>query len=117
MNLNLVSLLLVFFGGGIGASFRFLIVQLSGSSFYSVLIPNLVGCALIGFTSQFLGANENLRLLFIVGFLGGFTTFSSYMLFLGNNALSVQNFFFFLAHNLIGFSVFYLGSKVAQSLA
>jgi fluoride exporter len=45
------------------------------------LVANLVGCLLVGYVHGLLAdkvLREEMRFLLVVGFLGGFTTFSSY---------------------------------------
>lgn len=84
------KILIVFLGGGAGAACRYLVtIQVGarlGSGFpYGTLTVNTVGSFIIGLlTFYFLCRGEsvpdNLRLLLVVGFLGGFTTFSSFAL-------------------------------------
>ena len=74
-------------GGGIGAIARFFVgkkvVEQWGSSFpYGTLLINISGAIVIGFLMTLL-VERNVsdtfwRSLFVVGFLGGYTTFSSY---------------------------------------
>ncbi|MCP4849534.1 MAG: fluoride efflux transporter CrcB [Verrucomicrobiaceae bacterium] len=45
---------------------------------YPTLIINLLGCLTIGVAYSLLEHNEALKLLIVVGFLGGFTTFSTF---------------------------------------
>jgi CrcB protein len=76
-------------GGAAGTFARYIldgfIYQIFGSSFpYGTLVINLLGCFGIGFLSmaaeeKFLLSPEA-RLLLMVGFLGAFTTFSTFML-------------------------------------
>jgi len=77
---------LVFAGGGLGAVFRWLLskaaFKLYGSEFpWGTLAVNLAGCLLIGLA---VGAIERgllpprARPALVAGFLGGFTTFSTY---------------------------------------
>lgn len=90
------KLLLVFVGGGCGASLRYgvglLVARLTpadadtphwlGMYPVATLLVNLLGCGLIGLAWGLLGkpeaGNEALRLALIVGVLGGFTTFSAF---------------------------------------
>lgn len=79
--------LILFAGGGVGTICRFLLSswvmgRLDPTFPYGTLVVNLLGCFLIGLL---VGLPDNgaslppsLRLLLVVGFLGGFTTFSSY---------------------------------------
>lgn len=92
----MIKLLLVFVGGGIGASLRYgagaLVAHLTpadadtphwlGMYPVATLLVNLLGCGLIGLAWGLLvkpeAGNEALRLALIVGVLGGFTTFSAF---------------------------------------
>lgn len=87
--------LLVGFGGFLGANARYwlsaLIASRASASFpWSTLIVNVSGSLLIGiFMGLFLrqGWAEGGRLFFVVGILGGYTTFSSFSL----DALNLLN--------------------------
>jgi CrcB protein len=81
------SYVLVFLGGGIGASFRY---WLSGAVYrfvnpdfpYGNLAVNISGCLLIGIVMSLSEGRfviqPSVRLFLAVGILGGFTTFSSF---------------------------------------
>ncbi len=79
--------LLVFVGGGIGATARYglqgLVYRYVRSTFpYGTLVVNVTGCFIIGllmaaFEDRFL-INPSVRVFLAVGILGGFTTFSSF---------------------------------------
>ncbi len=80
------QLLLVFIGGGIGSSLRYLISKslnpLFGNFYLGTFTVNIIGCLLIGLILG-LSARENLltqnhTLLLATGFCGGFTTFSAF---------------------------------------
>jgi CrcB protein len=92
----MLKLLLVFLGGGFGASLRYgagvLVARLTpadadtphwlGMYPVATLGVNLLGCGLIGLTWGLMGkpeeGNEAMRLALVVGVLGGFTTFSAF---------------------------------------
>jgi len=86
MNLN--NYLLIFFGGGLGCLARYLIsngiYSLVGQNFpYGTLIVNVTGSFLMGFLFIIILERIGeiapaLRMLLLVGFLGGYTTFSSF---------------------------------------
>ena len=87
--MNFTQLALVFLGGGIGASMRWLLsaaaARLLGTAFPAgTFAVNLIGCFLMGLVVEYwscrLGLSENLRLFLTTGLLGGFTTFSSFAL-------------------------------------
>ncbi len=80
------NLLFVALGGGLGSVLRYLTSFWVGKSYSSVFplgtfIINVFGCFIIGFliglSSKTL-ISEDLRLLLIVGFCGGYTTFSTF---------------------------------------
>ena len=81
------TLLLVGIGGGLGSVMRYLTAYIVGK-FYDNPFPlatfsvNILGCLLIGiligvFGKQ-LSPNDDLKYLFITGFCGGYTTFSTF---------------------------------------
>lgn len=87
---------LVFGGGGTGAVARYLlaaaVARLLGTGFpWGTLAVNVIGAFLIGLLTGIgaakLNMDQNLRLLLVTGFLGGFTTFSAFSL---ETALMVQ---------------------------
>lgn len=89
MERQLVDLIWLGIGGGIGAISRYLVgrelTERTSSLFpYGTFTVNVVGAFLIGvlfatLTEKGIGP-DHLRLLLVVGILGGFTTFSSYTL-------------------------------------
>jgi CrcB protein len=91
----LINILLVGFGGFIGSVSRYLAsgyVQQATKSIdfpYGTLAVNVVGCFIIGFLAQLAEERgvftSQSRLFVFTGFLGGFTTFSSF----GNETLNL----------------------------
>lgn len=75
--------------GGVGVLLRFLLgraaysLQLTALPF-GTLLANIIGCFLIGYLSAVLvdrwQASEQLQIIVLTGFLGGFTTFSAFSL-------------------------------------
>ena len=79
----MTKLLLVFVGGGLGAMSRFLLTTALagklGNFPLGTLAANFFGSLLMGLVVGILaGRFESVRLFVAVGFLGGFTTFSSF---------------------------------------
>ncbi len=81
------NLLLVFLGGGIGSVVRFGISEFVKSNFKSIfpiatLLSNVFSCIIlalaIGFFAEKITANPSLKMLIIIGFCGGFSTFSTF---------------------------------------
>ena len=79
----------IFVGGGLGALLRYGVIsnisKILPSTFpYGTLTVNIIGALLIGIVysllSQKISISENLKLFITVGFLGGFTTFSTFNL-------------------------------------
>lgn len=84
-----LKLLLIIIGGAFGTLCRFLASSLAhsrlGDSFaWGTLIVNVAGCLIIGFlwslSVEKSVLSSSIRLFFMVGFLGAFTTFSTYAL-------------------------------------
>lgn len=82
------ELIVIALGGAVGSVLRYLTsvwtLKLVGESWLisGTTVVNITGCFLIGVTVHILEAGEwldaSVKLFLIVGFLGGFTTFSSY---------------------------------------
>jgi len=80
--------ILIFFGAGCGGLFRYWISNsvhhFLGRQFpYGTLVVNVSGCFLMGFLfvitlERFGSMSSYLRALLLIGFLGGYTTFSSF---------------------------------------
>ncbi len=84
-----MPLLQVFLGGGLGAVCRFLVsrtinqLPLPTKFPFGTFAVNMVGCFVIGFLFQSINDNlvpKRIQLFLVTGFLGGFTTFSSFSL-------------------------------------
>ena len=122
------QLLLVGFGGFLGSIARYLVSKLNLTWHYhdipmGTLTVNIVGSILIGF---FLGIfvnsdllNTNLKLFIVVGFCGGFTTFSS---FTNENFILLQNgqfltsIVYILGSVLVGILSVYIGYLISNLL-
>jgi len=84
----LTNTILIFIGAGLGGVFRYWISNgiyfLLGRQFpYGTLIVNISGCFLMGLLfvlilERFANIGPQLRALLLIGFLGGYTTFSSF---------------------------------------
>lgn len=110
------DLILVGVGGGIGSILRFLTSRLSARYISSewalagTFIANIVGCFIIGLLAGWLlfntGKSQQLPLLLVTGFCGGYTTFSAFAF---ENVQLLQS-----GHTL--FSVLYIFLSIALGL-
>ncbi len=125
----MLSVLLVAGGGALGAVARFGTVNvaqlLCGPRFpYGTLLVNCLGAFLIGFIMSFLIERsgeyaEAWRLFLVVGFLGGYTTFSSYAwesLVLFNAGDRLGGIFNILANNIGTLLLVLMGLHVSRLL-
>lgn len=115
-----LNTLFVIIGGGLGSACRYLFsilaVKWFGNDFpVGTLGVNLIGCFLIGFGLSLASRNiisPTVRLLFMTGFIGGLTTFSTYALessnFLRSGELlaALTN---IAVNNLVGLALVFLG--------
>lgn len=123
--MNFTQLALVFLGGGIGASMRWLLsasaVRFLGTAFPAgTFAVNLIGCFLMGLVVEYwscrLGLSENLRLFLTTGLLGGFTTFSSFALEAERGALALSV-FYALGSLVLGLGAVVGGIALARAIA
>jgi fluoride exporter len=84
----MINTIFIFLGAGFGGVFRYWISNsvywVIGRQFpYGTLVVNVSGCFLMGLLfvlilERFDGIGPQLRSLLLIGFLGGYTTFSSF---------------------------------------
>ena len=122
-----MKLLIIAIGGAIGSVARYLasgfVHRFSGAVFpWGTMAVNLAGSFLIGFLWELFdrtAATPNARLLVFVGFLGGFTTFSTYSLETfnlmrdGEYRLALYN---VVASNVLGIALVFAGFMVSRYL-
>jgi CrcB protein len=121
-------LLLIGLAGLIGTLIRFEVSEIAsrriGESFpWGTLIVNVAGCFLAGFLFYVVQeralVSETMRLTIMVGFLGGFTTFSSFglqtftLLKSGQIGLGLLN---VAVSNLVGITVVWLGYSIGRAV-
>jgi CrcB protein len=124
-----IKVLLVGLGGGLGAVARYWLSGLvqewtrSAAFPYGTLVVNVLGCLVIGglaYLSEARGLlTPETRLLLITGFLGGFTTFSTF----GNETLALARggetgpaLGNIAAHLAIGLGAVWVGWTLAQRI-
>jgi CrcB protein len=123
------NLLWVMLGGAVGSGARYLVAgslmkEASTRFPYGTLTVNLVGCLLIGVLAtvfaEATGARPELRLVWVVGVLGGFTTFSSFgleTLQLINQGRVASAVLYVLLSTLVGLGLAYAGTRLGAVIA
>ncbi len=118
--MDLKSIVLVFFGGGIGSSIRYIITKYFSKNSISfplgTSVSNLIGCFIIGLLIAYYDKNDIPKLdtfLFVsIGFCGGLTTFSSLMLdilYLTKSENSLYLLTYLGLNFILGFFFVYIG--------
>lgn len=119
--------MLIFFGAGLGGVLRYgvsnLVYLWLGKLFpYGTLIVNVSGCLLMGFLfeiifQRFAEMSAELRALLLIGFLGGYTTFSSFSIETlnlfenGNTLAALVNIFLSIIFCLIAVWIGVIGAR------
>ncbi len=125
--MSLLNLFLVGMGGFTGAICRSLVFLGTSHIFdapfipYGTMIVNVVGCFLIGFLG---GLSEmrhffspEIRALVLIGFLGGFTTYSAFgyeVVSLFRNDQILAAFANTMLHLILGFGAVYCGFSISK---
>ena len=124
----MTKLLLIAVGGALGAVLRYLVSGwgqgLSPGLFpVGTLIVNVLGCLVFGFVGWIATGprmvGEELRVFLMVGFLGGFTTFSTYAwetLALARDGQRVGAFANLALSNVLGLAALLVGARVAERM-
>lgn len=120
----LTKILLVGLGGGAGSILRFLtsayINRWNITTFpLGTFLVNVMGCLIIGFLLGVTGKafNEDIKLLLVTGFCGGYTTFSTFSsenLFLLQNGNYLMLVIYILASIIIGLLAVWFGVFLAS---
>ena len=122
-----ISIFLVFLGGGVGSVLRFVLSQYFNKVNYFIpygtLIANFLSCVVLGFVAYWLtqkvGEQSFYKMLILVGFCGGFSTFSTFsnenlkLLQTGNYSAALVYMFGSLG---LGFVALLLGLNLAKWL-
>jgi CrcB protein len=110
------NLLLVFIGGGVGSSLRYILGKYLNSTQtgipWGTFTANILGSLLIGIILGLAAKNDTLSqsqtLLLATGFCGGFTTFSTF---------AYENHVFLKAGDFTNFALYTIGSFIVGFLA
>lgn len=114
------SLIAIFLGGGIGSILRHLLSSKVGSH-WGIMLVNILGALMIGMAYQYFLTRAHLRpeykAFIITGLLGGFTTFSTYMLdfnLLINSQKPFEGLIYLLGSVIVGIVFLFIGMKFAR---
>lgn len=117
---NMINLLSVFVGGGIGSVLRWLCSTVI-SSHWGTFIVNVVGAFCIGMAYTYFqkhtGLSITAKTFIMTGLLGGFTTFSTYLLnfiTLTNQNNYLEGFLYLIGSVIIGSIFLVLGMKLVE---
>ncbi|WP_404451887.1 fluoride efflux transporter CrcB [Virgibacillus necropolis] len=120
-----MNLLLVMIGGFFGAISRFALgewIHTNNGFPLGTFLINLIGCFILGWFLTFVSQKEKISpeftLLIGTGFIGSFTTFSTFSvvaLNLFQKGLLLMGILYVLATTVLGLVLAYLGRKLALS--
>lgn len=107
----MLRVLILALGGALGTVARYGLGELFETRFLGTMIVNITGCFVIGLLSPLTLKSES-RLFWMVGFCGGYTTFSTFGLQtvdLARNSDWLRVAVNVLGSNLLGIAAVYLG--------
>ncbi len=116
----MINLLSVFIGGGVGSVLRHMLCLCVGSH-WAVFFVNILGALFIGAAYEFFALKidfrPELRSFIMTGLLGGFTTFSTYMLDFGmllNGQKTGEGILYLFASLIVGLVFLFAGMKIIR---
>ena len=125
----MIKILMIGMGGFTGSICRHMTTEFSNKFFsepffpYGTILVNITGCLFIGFLGGLFETKQvftsEIRALILIGFLGGFTTFSTfgYEIFTiarnGQLAVALAN---FMLHIILGFGAVWFGFSMYKLL-
>ncbi len=118
----MMMFLSVFIGGGIGSILRWFTTS-KIENHWGVMLVNIIGAMLIGMAYQYFLSKSDFRpevkAFIITGLLGGFTTFSTYVLDfhnLVNNQKVYEAMIYLIGSIFVGFIFLFFGIKLMKFL-
>ncbi len=116
------SWLAVFIGGGLGSLCRYMLTLFIASDNFPVatLLANVIACGILGFLSAYwvkADVSQEVRLLFVTGFCGGFSTFSTFskeLLDVGQSE-QMQALVYLITSLVLGILAVYIGLQIGSA--
>lgn len=122
----MIEYLFIGLGGALGAMSRSLIGSILPTVLFSnfplrIIAVNIIGCFLMGIITEvfalYYSPGSNIQLFLTTGFLGGFTTFSSFALDVGlltEKNLNVVAISYVASSVILGIAAFFIGAKIIR---
>ncbi len=123
------NILILGLGGFFGAVSRYLLSSYVQNLFkpngfpYGTLAVNIIGCFILGLLTYLAGAkgllDANTRLFLMVGFIGAFTTFSTFSVesaALFQNGQGIAGWLNIFGSNLLGIMFVFVGQAIAAQI-
>jgi len=127
--MDMVKILMVGMGGFAGSICRYIISDLSHRLFndpffpYGTIIVNVLGCLFIGLLGGLSETRQiftpEIRALILIGFLGGFTTFSTFgyeIFMVARDGLFISALTNLILHIILGFGSVWIGFSLSRIL-